>query len=147
VGEENTCLHFHGFDVGLLLFFACGKGRTRGLLTESRGWLRGAWGPPWDQGPPSVCLFMCRPHRPYPCARQGLEQRDPGPGSGPKNTGRRQNSGAWLLAFGPWSQVHKRGSEVAITCCLTPALTQSEGQEGGGAEQGQEGGGAEQGLG
>lgn len=39
--EENTCLHFHGFDVGLLLFFACGEGRTKGLSAELREWLRG----------------------------------------------------------------------------------------------------------
>lgn len=40
-GEENTCLHFHGFDVGLLLFFACGEGRTKGLSAELQEWLRG----------------------------------------------------------------------------------------------------------
>lgn len=39
--EENTCLHFHGFDVGLLLFFACGEGRTKGLSAELQEWLRG----------------------------------------------------------------------------------------------------------
>lgn len=39
--EENTCLHFHGLDVGLLLFFACGEGRTKGTVAELREWLRG----------------------------------------------------------------------------------------------------------
>lgn len=39
--EEDTCLHFHRFDVGLLLFFACGEGRTKGLSAELREWLRG----------------------------------------------------------------------------------------------------------
>lgn len=39
--EENTCLHFHRFDVGLLLFFACGEGRTKGLSAELQEWLRG----------------------------------------------------------------------------------------------------------
>lgn len=39
--EENTCLHFHRFDVGLLLFFACEEGRTKGLSAELQEWLRG----------------------------------------------------------------------------------------------------------
>lgn len=32
--EEDTCLHFHRLDVGLLLFFACEEGRTKGLSAE-----------------------------------------------------------------------------------------------------------------
>lgn len=44
--EENTCLHFHGLGVGLLLFFACGEGRTKGTVAELREWLRG----------PALCL-------------------------------------------------------------------------------------------
>lgn len=34
--EESTCLHFHGLDVGLLLFFACGEGRTKALWSAER---------------------------------------------------------------------------------------------------------------
>lgn len=60
--EENTCLHFHGFDVGLLLFFACGEGRTKGLSAELREWLRGPHlclgSLPWGRGPPTIELFM-----------------------------------------------------------------------------------------
>lgn len=40
-GKENTCLHFHRFDVGFLLFFACEEGRAKGLLAELQEWLRG----------------------------------------------------------------------------------------------------------
>lgn len=52
--EENTCLHFHGLDVGLLLFFACGEGRTKGTVAELREWLGGPTSflssLPWGQG-------------------------------------------------------------------------------------------------
>ena len=66
--EENTCLHFHGFDVGLLLFFACGEGRTKGLSAELQEWLRGLTLCPMDYAY-SVYLFVDTGKHPGP---QGL---------------------------------------------------------------------------
>lgn len=67
------------------------------------------------------------------CQARPEAEKEPGPGSRPKDTGIRKMSGAWFLAYGPWSQVHKRGFEVDLL--LAPS-SHSEKQEGEGQEQG-----------
>lgn len=117
--EENTCLHFHGFDVGLLLFFACGEGRTRDCRQSYRSGSEAspcAWGPCLGiRASPAIRCAYVKPdgllcqasYHAGPRTRSTAKGEGPGQGWRPKPKGTTEKPGLWFLAHGV-SQAHRR---------------------------------------
>lgn len=110
--EENTYLHFHRFDVGLLLFFACEEGRAKGLSAELQEWLRGPTLRlgclPWGQESSNPLVVPVSNLTAHHVPGTTLDPRTQGTAGAEQGLGQTTKAGRWLLAHG-LSEAHRRG--------------------------------------